>query len=259
MQEFSSDGVRIAFVDFPAEGEEPCKDLGEPILLIHGFASNHSVNWQFPQWVKTLTRAGRRTIAFDNRGHGRSEKLYQPEAYSPWILARDAANLLGHLDIPRADVMGYSMGARIAAHLALSAPHSIRGLVLAGLGIHLLDEEGPPSGIAEAMEAESLDLLTDPMQRMFRAFAETTGSDLPALAACMRGSRRVITAKEIGEIAAPTLVCVGSRDEVAGDPEPLASMMRNARAFVIPGRDHNRAVGDKLYKEVVLAFLESLQ
>jgi pimeloyl-ACP methyl ester carboxylesterase len=94
---------------------------------------------------------------------------------------------------------------------------------------------------------------------MFRAFAETTGSDLPALAACMRGSRRVITAKEIGEIAAPTLVCVGSRDEVAGDPEPLASMMRNARAFVIPGRDHNRAVGDKLYKEVVLAFLESLQ
>jgi pimeloyl-ACP methyl ester carboxylesterase len=251
MQEFSSDGVRIAFLDFPADGQEPCKDepckdRHEPILLIHGFASNHGVNWLFPQWVKTLTGAGRRTIVYDNRGHGRSEKLYQPEAYSPWTMARDAANLLGHLDIPRADVMGYSMGARIAAHLALSAPHCVRGLVLAGLGIHLVDSEGLPFGIADAMEVESLEQLTDPMQRMFRAFAETTRSDLRALAACMRGSRRAVTAKEIGEIATPTLVCVGSQDNVAGDPEPLAKMMRNARAFVIPGRDHNRAVGDKV-------------
>ena len=259
MQDFSSDGVRIAFVDYPAEGEDPCKDLGEPILLIHGFASNHGVNWLFPQWVKTLTRAGRRTIVFDNRGHGRSEKLYDPAAYSPWTLARDAANLLDHLGISCADVMGYSMGARIAAHLALSAPHYIRGLVLAGLGIHLVDNEGLPSGIADAMEAESLEQLTDPMQRMFRAFAESTRSDLRALAAGMRGSRRAITAKEMGEIAAPTLICVGSEDNVAGDPEPLAELMRNARALVIPGRDHNRAVGDKVFKEGVLAFLESLE
>ena len=253
MLKFSSDGVSLAYLDFAPEGT----DVGQPILLIHGFASNHGVNWMFPQWVKTLTKAGRRTIVFDNRGHGRSEKLYDPAAYTPWIMARDAANLLDHLGVQRADVMGYSMGARIAAHLAVAEPQKLRGLVLAGLGIHLVDGAGLPIGIADAMEAESLDSLVDPMQRMFRAFAETTKSDRRALAACMRGSRHAMSAAEVASIAAPTLVCVGSEDDVAGDPLALVSMMKHARALVIPGRDHNRAVGDKVFKEGVLAFLDS--
>jgi pimeloyl-ACP methyl ester carboxylesterase len=68
--------VHLAFID-----ERPaCDDHGEPILLIHGFASTHAVNWVFPQWVKTLTEAGRRFVAFDNRGHGRSEKFHDPAA-----------------------------------------------------------------------------------------------------------------------------------------------------------------------------------
>jgi len=255
MQEFSSDGVRIAYLDFLAEGD----DRGQPILLIHGFASNHGVNWLFPQWVKTLTRAGRRTVVFDNRGHGRSEKLYEPEAYRPQIMAGDAARLLDHLGIARADVMGYSMGARIAAHLALAAPERIRGLILAGLGVHLIDEDGLPSGVAEAMEAESLEDLVDPKQRMFRAFADSTRSDRRALAACIRGSRQAMAAREIAAITPPTLICVGSEDDVAGDPAPLAALMRNARALTIPGRDHNRAVGDKVYKEGALAFLDGLK
>jgi pimeloyl-ACP methyl ester carboxylesterase len=254
MQEFSSNGVRLAFLDFAPT----TADKGEPILLIHGFASNHGVNWLFPQWVKTLTHAGRRVIVFDNRGHGRSEKLHDPAAYSPWIMAADAVNLLDHLGIARADVMGYSMGARIAAHMAAASPERVRGLVLAGLGIHLVDGEGLPAGIADAMEAPSAEGLTDPMQRMFRVFAEATKSDLRALAACMRGSRHALSADVVGTIATPTLICVGSEDDVAGDPEPLAQMMQNARALVIPGRDHNRAVGDKVYKEGVLAFLDGL-
>jgi pimeloyl-ACP methyl ester carboxylesterase len=254
MQEFLSDGVRLAFLDFAPEGE----DRGESILLIHGFASNHGVNWLFPQWVRTLTKAGRRTIVFDNRGHGRSEKLYDPALYRPWIMAQDAVNLLDHLGIERADVMGYSMGARIAAHLALAAPERVRGLVLGGLGIHLVDGAGLPIGIADAMEAQTLAELTDPMQIVFRTFAEATKSDLRALAACMRGSRHAMSAAEVATIEAPTLICVGSEDDVAGDPLPLASLMKNARALVIAGRDHNRAVGDKETKQGVLAFLESL-
>jgi pimeloyl-ACP methyl ester carboxylesterase len=254
MQEFSSDGVRLAYLDFASEGP----DLGQPILLIHGFASNHGVNWLFPQWVKTLTKAGRRTIVFDNRGHGRSEKLYDPAQYTPWLMARDAVNLLDHLHIERADVMGYSMGARIAAHLAVAAPSRLRGLVFGGLGVHLVDGAGLPIGIADAMEAESLGSLTDPMQRMFRAFADATKSDLRALAACMRGSRHAMSEAEVGSITAPTLVCVGSEDDVAGDAAGLAKLMPNAAALIIPGRDHNRAVGDKVYKQGVLAFLADL-
>ena len=254
MQEFVSDGVRLAFLDFAPT----TADKGQPIILIHGFASNHGVNWLFPQWVKTLTHSGRRTIVFDNRGHGRSEKLYDPHLYSPWLMAQDAANLLDHLDISRADVMGYSMGARIAAHLASASPDKVRGLVLAGLGIHLVDGEGLPAGIADAMEARSVEELTDPMQRMFRTFAEATKSDLRALAACMRGSRHAMSESVVETIPAPTLVCVGSEDDVAGAPEPLAALLPNGRALVIPGRDHNRAVGDKFFKEGVLEFLDGL-
>ncbi len=78
LRHFSSDGVDIAFIDVKPEGQ----DLSEPILLIHGFASNHRINWVNPRWVETLTQAGRRVIAFDNRGHGQSEKLHAPARLS---------------------------------------------------------------------------------------------------------------------------------------------------------------------------------
>ena len=116
LKHFSSDGVDIAFIDAEPQG----RDLNEPILLIHGFASNHRMNWVDPRWVETLTGAGRRVIAFDNRGHGQSEKLHAPADYHLDLMTRDAANLLAHLGVERADVMGYSMGARIASFLALS-------------------------------------------------------------------------------------------------------------------------------------------
>ncbi len=251
VQSFLSDGVRIAFVDVALEAP----DRGQPILLIHGFASNHRINWVNPRWVETLSKAGRRVVAFDNRGHGESEKLYDPEAYRSQTMARDAANLLGYLEIERADVMGYSMGARIASFLALANPARVRALILGGLGDRLVQGVGLPVGIAEAMEAPSLDALSDPMQRAFRAFAEQTKSDRAALAACIRGSRQTLSEAEVGAIACPALVAVGTRDEVAGDPHRLAAMFPRGEALEIPGRDHNLAVGDKVYKAGVLAFL----
>ena len=251
MQSFASDGLSLAYLDLAAEGD----DLGEPILLIHGFASTHRVNWTQPSWTTTLTTAGRRTILFDNRGHGDSEKPHDPAAYATPRMAQDAANLLAHLKISRADVMGYSMGARIGAFLALDRPDLVRSLVLGGLGVHLVQGVGLPLGIADAMEAPSLDALSDPMQRMFRAFADQNRSDLKALAACIRGSRQTLSRDEVARIVAPALVAVGTADPVAGDAHALAALFSDGEALDIPGRDHNRAVGDKVYKQGVLDFL----
>lgn len=250
MQSFVSDGVRIAFIDVAPE-----QGAGDPVLLVHGFASNHAVNWVGPGWVKTLTGAGRRVVALDNRGHGSSDKPYDPALYHSALMAEDACRLLDHLGLDRADVMGYSMGARISAHLALAHPDRVRALLLGGLGLHLVDGVGLPLGIADALEAPSLDALTDPMQRMFRAFADQTGADRRALAACIRGSRQTLTPEEVGRIHAPTLISVGTRDTIAGPPGPLAALMPNARALDLPNRDHHVAVGDMGHKRGVLAFL----
>jgi pimeloyl-ACP methyl ester carboxylesterase len=252
MQQFASNGVRIAFIDAPAQAQ----DRGEPIVLIHGFASSFQINWVNPRWVETLTQAGRRVIAFDNRGHGHSDKLYAPEAYHSAIMAGDALNLLDRLEIARADVMGYSMGARIAAYLALANPGRVRALVLGGLGDHLVNGVGLPLGIAHAMEAPTLEAIADPVQRMFRSFADRNKSDRAALAACIRGSRQAMSAEEVARIDCPTLVAIGTKDEIAGDANVLAAMFPKGEALAIPGRDHNLAVGDKAFKAGALSFLD---
>jgi pimeloyl-ACP methyl ester carboxylesterase len=247
MPQFAHDGVEIAFFD---QGE------GEPIILVHGFASTKEVNWIMPGWVPTLTGAGRRVIALDNRGHGASAKLYDPAAYHSAIMAEDIRALIDYLGLAGADVMGYSMGARISAFLALAHPERVRSVVLGGLGMGLINGVGDPERIARGLEAPSLAEVTDPGARQFRAFAEQTRSDLRALAACMRGSRQTLSREEAGRIAAPLLVAVGSKDTIAGPPEELAALVPDAVALVIPNRDHMLAVGDKTYKAGVLEFLD---
>jgi pimeloyl-ACP methyl ester carboxylesterase len=245
-QFLTDDGVEIAFID---EGE------GEPIVLVHGFASNKEINWVVPGWVATLTGAGRRAIALDNRGHGASGKVYEPAAYHSAVMAEDVRALLDHLRLSRADVMGYSMGARITAFLALAHSDRVRTAVLGGLGFRLVEGVGLPDSIANALEASSLGEVRDPTAYMFRAFAEQTKSDLRALAACMRGSRQTLSPAEVGRIAVPVMVAVGEKDPIAGSPEALAALIPGAKALVIPGRDHMLAVGDRVFKSAVVEFL----
>ncbi len=246
MASFRHGDVEIVYLD---EGE------GDPIVLVHGFASNRQVNWVMPGWVTTLTRAGRRVIALDNRGHGQSGKLYDPAAYHSVTMAEDVRALLDHLAIERSDVMGYSMGARIAAFLAVAHPERVRAAIFGGLGIHLVEGVGLPESIAEALEAPSLAEVSEPTGRQFRAFAEQTKSDLKALAACIRGSRQTLSREQLAAIRLPVLVAVGTKDPVAGSAHELAALIPGAKALDITDRDHMLAVGDKVFKAGVLDFL----
>ncbi len=246
MPSFHNGSVEIAYLD---EGE------GDPVILIHGFASSKNVNWVYPLWVSTLTKAGYRVIALDNRGHGESSKLYDPEQYSIGAMAGDARALMDHLTIERADMMGYSMGGRITAYLALNDPQRIRSAILGGIGMTMIVGGGPGENVASALEAASLDDVTDPMGRTFRAFADQTRSDRRALAACLRGSRRLMTREEAAAIKVPTLIAVGTTDDVAGSAHELGQIIPGSQVLDIPNRDHMRAVGDRVYKDGVLEFL----
>src|SRR5689334_1149492 len=117
MPTFQHGDVEIAYLD---EGE------GDPIVLVHGFASNKEVNWVMPGWTSTLKRDGRRVIALDNRGHGQSTKLYEIASYHTDVMASDVAALIEHLKLPHADVMGYSLGSRISTVLAARRPELVR-------------------------------------------------------------------------------------------------------------------------------------
>jgi pimeloyl-ACP methyl ester carboxylesterase len=205
--------------------------------------------------VSHLSRDGRRVVAIDNRGHGASEKLYNLTDYGAPLMAEDARRLLDHLDIERAHVMGYSMGARIAAFLALAHPGRVASLVFGGLGINMVRGMAGTGPIARALEAPSIDDVTNPTARTFRAFAEQTKSDLKALAACIRSSRAPITAEMVGTIACPVLVAVGENDVIGGSAEDLAELIPGARAFTMPGREHMKAVGDRAFKDEVTRFL----
>jgi pimeloyl-ACP methyl ester carboxylesterase len=246
MPSFHNGAVEIAYLD---EGE------GDPIVLVHGFASSKGVNWVYPRWVSDLKKHGRRVIALDVRGHGDSSKLYDSSEYSIELMADDTLGLMDHLKLDRADVMGYSMGARITAVLARTRPQRLRSATFGGLGIGLIKGGGPGENVAEALEAPSLDDVTDPVGRTFRAFADQTRSDRRALAACLRGSRKLMTEQEAAEIAVPVLIAVGTTDEIAGSADELGKIIPGSQVLNIPNRDHMRAVGDKVYKAGVLDFL----
>jgi pimeloyl-ACP methyl ester carboxylesterase len=248
MASFKNGEVEIAYLD---EG------TGEPIVLVHGFASTKEVNWVNPGWVKRLTGAGRRAIALDNRGHGASSKLYDPADYQMALMADDVRALLDHLRIERADVMGYSMGARITAFLNVNHSARVRSAILGGLGINLVEGRSGDLAhtIVSALEAPTLADVVHPVGRAFRSFAEQTKSDLKALAACMRGPRQILSRAHVASIRTPTLVAVGTNDDVAGSAQKLADLIPGARALDIPNRDHMLAVGDKVFKAGVLDFL----
>lgn len=247
MPSFHNGSVEIAYLD---EGE------GDPIVLVHGFASTKDINWVYPSWVSTLNKAGRRVIALDDRGHGASAKLYDPEDYYIGTMAGDVLALMDYLNIARADMMGYSMGGRITAYIAQRYPERLRSAILGGIGIGLIDDEGRPGeNVAAALEAASVDEVTDPMGRMFRMFADQTRSDRRALAACMRGSRRLMTQEEAASITVPVLIAVGTVDDVAGSAQRLSEVIPGSQVLDIPNRDHMRAVGDRVYKDGVLEFL----
>jgi|HubBroStandDraft_3_1064219.scaffolds.fasta_scaffold91525_2 pimeloyl-ACP methyl ester carboxylesterase len=258
MAEFvtSQDGLRIAWESAGA---------GTPIVLVHGFASDRVQNWKSPGWYATLVDAGYRIVALDCRGHGESDKPHDATRYGHEHVADDVVAVMRAADVECAPVMGYSMGGMLTMNLLMRHPQHVERAIIGGVGGSYLesrensrDRMADPAvreRIAAALVEPDITKVTDPRALGFRKFAEQAGKDREALAACMRANRRHFTRDELSRASQPVLVVCGENDDLTGGADDLASAFANGKGKTVPHRDHMTTVGDKVYKNEVLRFL----
>jgi len=254
MATFKSGDLSIAYDDIQPGGDKT-------VLLVHGFATSRAENWRRLGWYGAFERKGYRVVAMDQRGHGESDKPHDPAAYSHEALLGDIVALMDHLQLRRVDLMGYSMGARMALQMALTHPDRIDNLIVGGVGGKMFEPldpaEAPGMTMAEAMQASDPESIPDKTLKGFRLFADSQGEDRLALAAFTQGRIGGGFEKgDLGAISTPTLVVAGSRDEMAGDPQALADLIPGAKSVTLPACDHFSAIPHALYKAAVFDFLE---
>lgn len=97
---------------------------GEPVVLLHGAFMGISGDWE--EWVRELSKT-RKVIAIEMQGHGRTGDINRDMTYEN--LSDDVAELLDHLKIPNADIVGYSLGGGVAMMCAIRHPEKVRKVV----------------------------------------------------------------------------------------------------------------------------------
>lgn len=252
MAQFDSGGVAIAFDDIGP------RNAKRTILLLHGFASNRTEMWRRLGWYGAFERKGYRLLAPDWRGHGQSAKPLEPEAYSTDVLVSDVLGLLDHAGASKVDVLGYSLGARLALAVAIAGQNRIDHLVLGGVGARVFEASLGADVMAQAMMTDDPATISDPLLRSFRHFADEQGEERYALAAMTRAPHRRIDVAEFSKLRLPVLVVAGVRDTLAGDPQVLADAFPDGRAVSLPGCDHFSAIPHALFKAAVFDFLDGM-
>jgi len=244
---FSSDGLKIHYKSY---------GQGKPIILIHGWSSNIKGNWVDTKWVEALTPI-RRVIALDCRGHGQSGKPHDQEAYSYKNMAQDVLNLMDHLNIIKADIFGYSMGAMIAVHLLGHHSERITSGILGGIG----DDAQDGHQIANALLAEDSSQISNPAGKAFRSFAELDpNNDLKALALIAHIPENTfiqVGGAGLAKVKLPILIINGENDDLIMNVDELAATIPGAKLILIHRRNHLSVIPDRRFKKEILSFLES--
>jgi pimeloyl-ACP methyl ester carboxylesterase len=246
------DEIEIAYYEWGEPTTSP------PVVLHHGFAAHAHANWVLPGVVDALLAAGRRVVAPDARGHGDSDKPHDPGAYGEQGMARDLATLLGVIDAPQVDLVGYSMGAVVALLFSAAEADRVRRLVIGGVGSGIVECGGvdrraiSSDSIIEALAAEDPTTIAEPAATAFRALADALGSDRQALIAHASAIHR--GGIELQRISAPTLLLAGGRDPLAVRPEVLVQALPDARLQLLSG-DHMEAVADPRFAASIVEFL----
>jgi pimeloyl-ACP methyl ester carboxylesterase len=245
------DDIEIVYQEWGRQASSP------PVVLHHGFVVDADANWVAPGVVDALVAAGRRVIAPDARGHGRSDKPHDAGAYGEQRMARDLAVLIDVIDAPQIDLVGYSMGA-IVSLIFSSEDRRVRRLVVGGIGSGVIECGGVDrravsnESIIEALRVEDPSTLQESGAQAFRALADALEADREALVAQASSVFRGHIALE--RISAPTLVLAGDADPLAVRPEVLAAAIPDATLRILSG-DHIGAIADPRFTQWTVDFL----
>lgn len=247
-QFFDSNGVRIRFVE---QGQGPA------LVLMHGYTGTLDRHFIANGVFANLAR-DYRVIAMDLRGHGKSDKPHDPNAYGE-AMAGDVVRLLDHLKIPRAHVLGYSLGAMIAARLATTHPARLISVAyvaslpllegntymetFAQESVKELESDLPFKSLAVALQPPGAKPQSDDEIR--KAVAPlVAANDVRAFAALWRGYKTLtVSNQQLTAVRVPSIVLIGSDDiSAAGIPE-LNKTHPQIRTFVVQGAQHGGPEG----------------
>lgn len=256
---FNSVGVPIHYTD---------QGAGTPVVLVHGFAVQSDLNWRWPGCIRRLRKRGYRVIAMDVRGHGRSGKPHNPEAYGVEV-SDDIIRLLDHLGIGKAHVAGYSMGGFIVLKTMARHPDRLLSGVIGAAGWGSLDEgyQRLLQDITHAIEEHrNIDPITHWLARNKRAprlncllanFFISKINDFDAIVNVFK----TFDALEVGEDAlrrntVPALTLVGDRDGIRETSDRLPGLMANHELVYIPGGDHVTTILNPRFMSHMLDFFD---
>jgi len=255
---FDSGGVPIHYL---VTGRED----GEPVVLIHGFAS--SIEAQWAPVIEALKK-DYKVIAMDIRGCGGSGKPHDPKKYGIEMV-NDVVRLLDHLKIDKAHIVGYSMSAGTALCLTVHHGQRVRTLSACGAGMVSFGSNSPPAGIpkaelprnriltdlASALDKGSIEPLTieltpknqpKPTPEAIKAHdtALLSVNDAQALAAMIRGAGHEdtrLTEKQIQDIRVPTLALIGAHDPLRFGVDRLKRLLPQTKVVVVDNAHHLNA------------------
>lgn len=253
-QGFDSDGVRIHYTD---EGG------GEPVILIHGFATNHEVNWAT---VIPALRGDYRIVALDNRGHGRSERPAGDRKYGLHMV-EDVRRLMDHLQLRQAHVVGYSMGGMIAGKFLAEHPDRVTSAVIGGISCTEPDDrwrECMASTVTDLEAGRGLGPLFDFLgQNLEPAVVAGMKANVPPaadqafMAACIRQFPEFAVPEEkLAANTKPAVAIIGDKDPFKAAVDRMNACMGNLDVVVIPGADHISAFADPRFARAIRRFLD---
>jgi pimeloyl-ACP methyl ester carboxylesterase len=264
---FDSNSVKIHYV---SEGK------GDPVILIHGWMGDSSM-WGRDRSGNTKLDAEVakefRLIALDCRGHGKSDKLYDKEKYGP-EMAADVVRLLDHLKIPKAHLIGYSMGTYIAAKVVATHPDRVLSITYGGQAPIIGDTkiakevEVFAKAVEEGKGLESYIIEVTPKGRKKPTEEEAKiavallfgGKDVKAFAAAGRSFPDLkVTEAELKKCKAPILFIHGS-EEVASTKDRVAALQKvleKSKVKVISGADHITTLTKPEFRSTILEFLRA--